>query len=323
MSPGETSTTSPDPSGPAAPTQLPTGVRGSGIENFPVLSPLLPVDLRPHFRRVYAYCRFIDDLADEQGVDANAREIALALLAAARKELHAGAADTSAHPLFRELGVTIREKDLPLQPFEDLIAAFEQDQRVDRYETWEQLLDYCQRSANPVGRIVLMLDGIGRGDLDHEAVRLSDLICTGLQLANHWQDVRRDLIERDRVYLPRVVCGVDAAFLRDAISTPDDSAVRLRYIRALRPLVGRTRAMFDEADSLADRLGPRLGPVVWLFHAAGLRVLDAIEAGGCTTLWERPRVSSVDKAMMIARVWCAKASGRFARSRSDGARASA
>src|SRR5690606_32675874 len=163
-------------------------------ENFPVASLLLPRSLRQHFANVYAYCRWADDLGDETG-DADR---SLALLDWWREQLQRCYAGEADHPVFVALRQTIDKFAIPEQPLEDLISAFEQDQHVHRYETFEQLHDYCRRSADPVGRIVLHLCR----NVSEQTITWSDSICTGLQLANFWQDVARDF-DIGRVYLPR------------------------------------------------------------------------------------------------------------------------
>ena len=301
----------------AQPLRLPISAASSSQENFSVLSPLVPRDLIPHFKAVYDYCRLIDDLADDPTfAGESAARTRLALLGLARAELHAAATGTATSPVFVALGQTIRAKNLPLQPFDDLIRAFEQDQAVTRYETWDQVLDYCNRSANPVGRIVLLLDAAAPDAVDPETLRLSDLICTALQLINFWQDVRRDLLERDRIYIPSREFHTGGpepldATLRDWISRPNDPAARLPYIRALRPLVERTRAMFDEGAAIHARLNRRLGPVVWLFWKGGMETLNLVDRTGCTTLWERPRLSGTDKASFVLQAIAMKWLGRW------------
>lgn len=277
---------------------LPATVGSSSQENFSVLSPLVPHDLRPHFAAVYDYCRLIDDLADTQGVGEVAHQRALSLLGLARHELHLAAAGTSHHPIFQSLGATIQAKKLPLAPFEDLILAFEQDQRVTRYETWDQLLDYCTRSANPVGRIILMLDG-RTPELHAEQFRLSDQICTALQLTNFWQDVRRDIVERDRIYLPLKDFDHGEDELRSWMTRPKDPGARVPYILALRQLVERTDLLFVESEVLVKQLDRRLGPVVYLFHRGGQETLRLILRKGCTTLWDRPSLTKFEKASLV------------------------
>ncbi len=283
----------------------------SHYENFPVLTRLVPAHLRDDFAAVYAFCRWSDDLGDETGSDEAARSRSLELLAAWRRMLiecvahaHDPARPAPTHPVYAALTRTMRAHNLSDRPFHHLIDAFEQDQRLTRYETWDQLLDYCTRSADPVGRIVLALTGIGDGGppADERTARLvamSDATCTALQLTNFWQDVRRDLLERDRVYLPSQETGFGAEELRRWIESPNDPAGRVQFIRALRPLVEKTRALFEKGEPLPDELPHSIAPVVRLFGQGGLTVLRAVERAGCTTLWSRPRLSKRKKAALI------------------------
>ena len=158
-------------------------------ENFSVLSALVPRGLTDDFAAVYAFCRWADDLADEVGDP----QRSLDLLGWWRRELQQCYDGGPHHPVYLALAPTIRKHDLPMQPFDDLIRAFEQDQQVTRYDTWSQVLEYCRLSANPVGRLVLCLLGAERRE---EVFAGSDATCTALQLTNHWQDVRRDALKR-------------------------------------------------------------------------------------------------------------------------------
>lgn len=282
-------------------------------ENFSVLSRLVPVDLRDDFAAVYAYCRWCDDLGDETGGDEAARARSLELLAWWRRLLdqcfaYAGnqeGATPPSHPVFACLVQTIRKRKLTAEPFHHLIDAFEQDQRVRRYETWDQVVDYCTRSADPVGRIVLGLAGFpgacrgGENDHERRLVAMSDATCTALQLTNHWQDVRRDLLERDRVYLPSQDTGITADQLREWAEHADDPAVRVPYIRAVRPLVERTWSLFEKGRPLPGEMGGPLAPVVWLFGAGGEEVLRSIHRTGCTTLWHRPKLGKMTKMRLV------------------------
>lgn len=306
-------------------------------ENFHVLTRLVPARLRPAFAAVYAFCRWADDLADEPirapgserdpGSAASPetqRDAALDLLAWWRSGLvavdaasgqepadregsiePAGRADAPTdHPVFVALAALAREHRVPSTPFHDLIDAFERDQRQTRYETWDDLLSYCQGSADPVGRVVLMLGGHRPPDEDPRSVplcRMSDAVCTGLQIVNHIQDARHDLLERDRVYLPSAETGFDAADLRGMVENPDDAASRTRYIRAVRALCERTRGLFDSAADLPARVAPEIAAPVWLFRVAGVSLIDEIERRGCTTLWTRPRVGRRRKATLLLR----------------------
>ena len=292
--------------------QLVGSLTRNHYENFPVLTRLVPTDLRADFAAVYAYCRTTDDLGDETGIGEAARARSLELLGMWRAMLRqcfdfAQGRDASppSHPVFVALASTIRRHQLPDEPFHHLIDAFEQDQRVLRYESWAQLLDYCTRSADPVGRIILRLAGRRPSDPDWaDLLAMSDATCTALQLTNFWQDVRRDLIDRDRVYLPSADTGISGDELRswlDPRGAGGEPANRLRFIHALRPLITRTRELFDRGRPLPAGLGGKIGRVVWLFGAGGERVLNAVERSGCTTLWHRPTLGPIAKAALVAR----------------------
>lgn len=285
----------------------------SHYENFSVLTSLVPPDLRDDFAAVYAFCRWSDDLADETGPTRDGRERSLNLLAWWRGELarafepgpeslHEEAAKAT-HPVYIALRATAQRRSLPAKPFHDLLDAFEQDQRITRYETWDQCLDYCSRSANPVGRIVLALGGYPDTPANAERYAMSDATCTALQLINFWQDVRRDLQERDRIYLPARDTGLSETQLRDWLERPADPTARVPFIRALRPLVERTAALFDQGRPLPRTLDNRLGPVVWLFGAGGDAILSVVERAGCATLWTRPSLGKATKAALLARAW--------------------
>jgi len=235
----------------------------SHYENFTVASRLLPLRLYQHFCNVYAYCRWADDLADEQ----SSPHEALALLDWWQQELNATYAGQPQHPVFVALSQTIREVDLPQQPFDDLLIAFRRDQTQTRYETLDDLLTYCDKSANPVGRIVLQL---GRCASD-ENMQLSDSICTGLQLANFWQDAHRDY-ERGRIYIPQDLCrryGWDEAHFAAKAS---DSAFR----DLLQPLVEQADAMLVAGQPLIRKVCRELQVPVQLFVGGGRAILAAI-----------------------------------------------
>ena len=203
-------------------------------ENFAVASLLLPRRLIRHFHAVYAYCRWADDLADEAG----GGDQALDLLRWWRDQLLACYGGRPSHPVFVALQPTIERFRIPPRPFLDLLAAFEQDQVVKRYRTFDQLLDYCRCSANPVGRLVLYLGGA----FDETRAALSDHVCTALQLANFWQDVSRDF-DIGRVYLPEED--------RRRFGYGDDDLEGRRFTPAFAQLmrfeIGRTRELFGAA----------------------------------------------------------------------------
>jgi squalene synthase HpnC len=254
----------------------------SHYENFTVASRLLPQRLYQHFCNVYAYCRWADDLADEQ----SSPDQALALLDWWQQELNATYAGQPRHLVFVALNQTIREFELPQQPFDDLLIAFRRDQSQTRYQTLDDLLTYCEKSANPVGRIVLRL---GRCATD-ENLRLSDSICTGLQLANFWQDVRRDY-ERGRIYIPQETIRRygwnDARFSAKAC----DSAFR----DLLQPLVERADAMLVAGQPLVRKVRRELQVPVQLFVGGGRAILAAIRRNDYDVWSRRPTVSRFTK----------------------------
>lgn len=297
------------------------GLATSHYENFSVLTSLVPERLRDDFAAVYAFCRWADDLGDETGNTPEARATSERLLAWWKRELRACFQDDAAsvsHPVFVALrSVRNRHPVLTLKPFEDLIDAFVQDQRVMRYDSWEQVLDYCTRSANPVGRIVLMLGGYAPPEVDSsntERFIMSDATCTALQLINFWQDVRRDLLERDRIYIPVIgpdgPTGITPDLLRDWMLRPEDPRARVPFIRAMRPLVDRTEELFRQGEPLPKLLSKDLAPVVWLFGAGGRCILSRVRQIGCATLWHRPTVTKADKAMLMARAYLRAKLGR-------------
>lgn len=259
---------------------------GAHYENFHVVSFLLPKHLHQDFFNVYAYCRWSDDLGDEIG----STEESLRLLNWWRDELLAMYAGQTRHPVFVALAETVKKHDLPLGPLDDLIAAFIQDQTVTRYECFSDLYDYCKYSANPVGRLVLMLCG----HRDEEMFRLSDATCTGLQLANFWQDVIVDW-QKDRCYLP-------AELLRRHGSSYQEIADRHcspAFQAAMHEACAYARYFFDEGLPLAKMVDRRLSLDLELFSRGGLAILDKIERAGYNVLTERPAISKTERMSIL------------------------
>lgn len=255
-------------------------------ENFTVASLLLPRKLLPHFHAVYAYCRWADDLGDET----EGGERALHLLAWWRNELLACYDGHARHPVMVALQPTIQHFGIPPQPFLDLLIAFEQDQRVNRYETYEQLLGYCRNSANPVGRLVLYLCE----SHDEKRGAPSDAICTGLQLANFWQDVARDY-EIGRVYLPaedRQRFGYADADLDARRFTP-------AFAELMRFEVERARNMFHQGIPLIALMPAEYQADIELFVQGGLAILRKIEQCGYNVLAARPALAKWEKAALL------------------------
>jgi squalene synthase HpnC/squalene synthase HpnD len=259
-------------------------------ENFNVVSWLLPRRLHQHFYNLYAYCRWSDDLGDEVADPARALE----LLAAWEDELRMiyGRGGGPSHPVLIALGETIREKNIPIQPFSDLLRAFRQDQTVHRYPTWEDVLEYCVYSANPVGRLVLYLCDYR----DEARQRLSDQTCTALQLANFWQDVSRDL-EKGRIYIPLEVLAAHGLTETDIVDKRFDD----RYVALMKALIARTRAIFHSGMPLAKTVKPFLRVDLEMFSRGGLAILDAIEASGHNTLEHRPALTKWTQLSLLGR----------------------
>jgi squalene synthase HpnC len=259
----------------------------SHYENFSVATFLLPRRLVPHFHAIYAYCRWADDLGDETG------DQAVALLRWWREELLKAYAGEPRHPILVALMPTVRRFDIPAKPFLDLLVAFEQDQVVKRYETYEDVLGYCRNSADPVGRLVLYLCEC----FDAERAALSDAICTGLQLANFWQDVARDL-DIGRVYLP--------AEDRRRFAYRDDDLETRRFTPAFRELmrfeVERARALFERGMPLVRMMPRAVQADIELFVQGGQAILRKIEQQDYDVWRARPKLSKAEKAKLIGRV---------------------
>ena len=257
-------------------------------ENFSVVSWLLPKELHQHFYNVYAYCRWADDLGDE----IPDKERALSLLDWWERELDACYEDKPQHPVFVALHETVLAKDVPKQPFADLLKAFRQDQITKRYATWEGVLNYCAYSANPVGRLVLYLCGYR----DEQRQTLSDATCTALQLANFWQDVSRDL-EKGRIYIP-----LDRARAH-GVSEEDIVQKRFseRYAALMQELIEYTRNLFEKGMPLSKIVDGKLSVDLEMFSRGGLAVLDAIESIGYDTLNRRPEVSKGKQVRLLGR----------------------
>lgn len=267
-------------------------------ENFPVASILLPRRLRGAVTDIYRFARSADDIADEGVVDDAKR---LHALAAYRGELHriaAGkaAAQSSSDPalaaVFEPLAATIARHQLPITPFYDLLSAFEQDITVKRYEDETALLDYCSRSANPVGRLMLHLYDAATGD----NLRDADAICSGLQLVNFWQDVRLDW-HKERVYVPQ------DALRRHGVSEEDLAACRLtpQWTALMREQVDRARALLNSGAPLARRLPGRIGLELRLVVQGGLRILERIEMSRYDVFMNRPELGMKDWGVMLWR----------------------
>jgi squalene synthase HpnC len=268
-------------------------------ENFSVVTWLTPRAHRAAFQSIYAFCRWSDDLGDEVGD----RFEALELLRWWRGELRAVYAGAPRHPVMIALAETVDRYRIPIEPFEALISAFEQDQSVTEYQTYEQLLDYCTRSANPVGHLVLRV----AGQFTPENAHYADRTCTALQLANFWQDVARDLAI-GRIYLPRedrARFGYSEADLRALRFTP-------AFAGLMKFEVQRVRELFREGQALVRRIPGMLAVDVDLFSRGGLALLDRIEAQGYDVLTSRPALSRWTKLRLLGRAVASMGMARVA-----------
>ena len=254
-------------------------------ENFPVASWLLPKHLRPHVAAIYTFARTADDFADEPGREPAER---LELLDEWGRMLEAGGTE-----VFTALAHTRQQFALPLRPFEDLLSAFRQDVTTTRYETWDEVLDYCQRSANPVGRLVLRLFGYDSPELD----RYSDAVCTALQLTNFWQDLAIDW-QRGRLYVP-------ADTWRPAGAAPSDlnrGRMTPAWKTALGQAAARTRELFARGRPIGDRVDGRLKYELRATWLGGMRILERLERAEFDVFTHRPTLTFGDGLVIAWRV---------------------
>jgi hydroxysqualene synthase len=256
----------------------------SHYENFPVASRLLPRELRPHVAAIYAFARRADDFADEPGYETDER---LRLLQEWRRRLHDHA---QAPPEFQALHHTITKFDLPISLFDDLLDAFTQDVTTTRYERWLEVLEYCQRSANPVGRLVLRLSGYRDEQLD----RASDAVCTALQLTNFWQDLAIDW-SRGRLYVPEDIWRPRAA-------DPDQlnhHRITAPWVATMAECSARTRQLFEQGRAVCDGVEGRLRYELRATWLGGTRILDRLDRAGYDVFRSRPALGTFD-ALVIA-----------------------
>jgi phytoene synthase len=265
-------------------------------ENFPVASRLVPRHMRHHVAAVYAFARAADDFADEDvrpvadrhrlldGWLCRLNDAVSHDLSAASRPIAAGE-PANTHEIFVALGATIRDKGLPVSLFEDLLSAFRQDVIVTRYASWADVMDYCRRSANPVGRLVLRIGGYRDSQLDS----WSDAICTALQLTNFWQDLKIDY-DRGRVYIPEDEMRAHGVSPTELAS----STMTQPWARVVAAAVGRTRALFQEGRPLCDAVRGRLRYELRATWLGGTRILDRLEASEYDMIRRRPSLRAAD-----------------------------
>jgi squalene synthase HpnC len=256
-------------------------------ENFPVASWLMPARMRPAVRAIYRFARTADDIADEGDAPAGERLAALGDLQESLDRIEAG--EDGGWP---DLALAVRAHGLPVSPFRDLLSAFAQDVTVTRYASYDTLLDYCRRSANPVGRLLLALYRVDEA----RAADWSDRICSGLQLANFWQDVAIDWA-KGRVYLPQ-----------DQLSRFDvgesviaDRGRHRNWPALMRAQTDRARQMLESGAPLTRRLPGRIGWELRLVIQGGLRILERIDEADGDVFAHRPQLRASDWLPMTVR----------------------
>jgi len=259
-------------------------------ENFPVASVLLPRELRRPVELIYAFARRADDFADEGDGPASARLANLDEFSRELDRIEAG--EPPGQPLFADLAPVIAAYDLPIQLFRDLLSAFSQDVVKSRYADFGEVLDYCRRSANPVGRLLLHLYRA----TEPRNLACSDNICTSLQLINFWQDVEIDF-RKDRIYLPRnemAEYGVSESQIANREANEAWRALMLFQIE-------RTQAMMQAGAPLGRRLPGRIGLELRMIVAGGSRILDKLRAGEGDVFRRRPVLGPMDWIFMFCR----------------------
>lgn len=260
----------------------------SHYENFTVAARFLSKEVLPHLSAIYAYCRGVDDLGDEAEGDR------LALLEAWAQDLELCYSGTPEAPHLQALQHTIRTYNIPPEPFRRLIEANRMDQRSQRYETFDDLLNYCEHSANPVGHLYLYVSGYQ----DEERFRLSDFTCTALQLTNFWQDVHRDYA-MERIYLPREDM-TRFGYTEDDLAAGECNEA-FRSLMAFQ--VERTQHYFEQGLPLTGMVEGKARLHIKLFSLGGLRVLDAIRGQRYDVLSKRPVVSKPRKAWLLFKTY--------------------
>jgi len=285
----------------------------SHYENFTVVSAFFPESKRQDMFHVYAFCRFSDDLGDEEMGQGDK----LGALALWDEEIDRMAAGEARHPILTALAETVKRYAIPVKLLHDLVAAFRMDQTTTRWPDFDAIRHYCRHSADPVGRLVLHVFDEAR----EETFRLSDETCTGLQLANFWQDVRPDLLLRDRIYLPQdslARFGIFEAEVHDGVARGGarmlGKAFHERWRALMEHEVARARGFFERGFGLLPLVREDLRIDLELFGKGGTAILDAIVKQDYDVLARRPRLGKGKKAWLVLKAFLKLKLSRTARS---------
>ena len=264
-------------------------VTKSHYENFPVASLFLPEEKRPYIQAVYAFSRIADDYADENGLN---KEDRLAKLNDWEEKLKQCYDSHPEHPVFVALQETVKRLEIPIDPLRDLLIAFRRDVTQNRYETFDDLLGYCRCSANPVGKLVLMIFGYR----DEKLFELSDKICTALQLANFWQDVSVDK-NKDRLYIPLE----DLEHYEYSLDDWNDGKMNENFAILMKYEVERSKELFYSGAELPSLVTKDLQLELKLIWFGGMAILGKIGMNRYDVIRRRPRLTMLDKTLILSR----------------------
>ncbi len=264
-------------------------ITNAHYENFPVASLFLPAEKRPYIQAIYAFSRAADDFADEGKLNPEYRTALLDDWEDKLRRCYEGSAD---HPVFIALQETVRKNDIPIELLKDLITAFKRDVVQNRYETFEDLLSYCACSANPVGRLVLLIFGYR----EEELLICSDAICTALQLANFWQDVEVDKM-KDRLYLPLDEMKQYGYSIEDW----KHSVYNEEFTRLMKFQLERTRELFYSGAELPSLVNNDLQLELKLVWFGGMSILKKIDRVKYNVYAQRPKLTTSNKVMVFLR----------------------
>lgn len=268
-----------------------TLIARSHYENFIIANKFTPPEIRQHIENIYGFCRYGDDLGDESPFDCQGR---IKLLDAWEGDLAEAAKDNwngnPKHPILKAIQITNKKFNIPHEPYWKLIQAFKMDQTKTRYSNWEELKQYCEYSADPVGHLFLYVYGHD----DENLRRISNSTCTALQLANHWQDIARDW-EQERSYLPQTTLDKHGVTWEQYAKCTATDSWRLMLAEE----VERAQSLFDEGKALWDMVDPHLAVDLMMFTKGGEAILQSIRKQRYDTWKKRPKVSKIKQMILF------------------------